>query len=697
MRKLVLIALLFLNVKAFSQVVYTQNFSTLTLNSYTATNGSGSYTLAPSSFITLDDGHNNNVGTFSSPNTPFNYSPLKTKGWLVAYNAIENDTFLVSTSWLDSSTVTSDKWIVTAPITVSVSNMVLRWNAKSPDPTYKDGYEVYATPVTGTPTRDDFTLGNRIFVIADNNTAGAGENSNWTSRSVLLDQYLNQTVRFAFRNNSKDRFQLWIDDIQVATISSVRDIVLNKVEAKKYNLTNVSDTVWATFTNIGSQPITTLVLNYQYGTSIPVTQTLTSTLGWGNMAVAHVSFAQQFNFTSPGIYPVKVWASQINGSAPQVTSNDTAYMNVTAITTNVPRTVLMEQFVSAFDGDSPDAQEKAQALSSSSMIVVNVHSADAMQIPDALSLFFDFKKANSTAIFDRFYFKEVSKVAVAKTNYIDKRDKRISAVSPASVTIVNKNYNSSTRELSFTVKADFVGEVKGDYRINAYLTENHVYGDPADTTANGYNQLSGYYSVPWSPYYLKGYFSNTYNSHVLNAWQFSHNNVLIKAFDGVYGFQDTIPSNGGTTGNSYTASYTVTLPTFTTAHTFVADNIYIVGFVGELGNTVNERTILNSTQAKMTSNAEVIGLTENPFEKLSFTMFPNPSEGKLYIGLSEKQLNKYFYVSIKDLLGRTVHTSKLYSTMHVNELNVQGLETGTYIVELEQNGQKTTQKLIVRH
>jgi hypothetical protein len=705
MRKLVLIVLVLLSIKGFSQISYSQNFSTLTLNSYTATNGSGVFTFAPSSFITYDDSHLNNVGTFASPNSPFNYSPLKTRGWLVTYNAIENDTFLVSTSWLDSGSVASDKWIVGPPVTISAANTVLRWQAKAPDATYRDGYEVYITTVTTTPTKADLLSSTKVFSIADNNTSGGGEECNWVGRSALLDAYIGQTVRFAFRNNSTDRFQLWLDDIQVATVSNARDIAINKVEAKKYNVINVSDSVHVTFTNLGSTPITTLVLNYTYGTSSANSMTLTNALGWGNNSVTRVSFPQTYNFSSAGIHTVHAWASSVNGLTPSNTSDDQKDINVTIISANVPRTVLMEQFVSAYDGDGPDAQEKSQAINTPSLIVVNIHDNDSLEIVDAQSLFSIYKKKLSTALFDRAYFKDSNNVAVTKNLYDSLRVRRLAAVSPASVSIANKVYLPSTRQLIFDVKVDFVGEVKGDYCINAYLTENNVTGNPIDTSVNGFNQLNDYYSVPWSPYHLKGYFNSAYNSHVLNALQYKHNNVLIKAFDGMYGIiGPPIPSNGGTAGNSYVKTYTMVIPTAANnVHKYIEDNIYIVGFVEEVGANIHERVVLNAVKDKLTANGELIGMEENSVG-FAFTMFPNPTSGDLYLNLAENQLNKNVLISVKDLLGRTIHSQSLYSNMHINELDLKHLLDGVYIVEMEQNGQpalpagrKTSQKLIIQH
>jgi len=705
MKKLALIVLMFLSVKGFSQITYSQNFSTLTLNSYTSVNGNGVYTFAPSSFITYDDSHNNSIGTFPNPNTPFNYGPLKTSGWVVTYNAIENDTFLVSTSWLDSASITSDKWIIGPPITVSSANTVLRWQAKSPDPTYRDGYEVYVTTGTATPTKANLLSAAPVFSIADNNTSGGGEGANWTGRSVLLDSYIGQTIRFAFRNNSKDRFQLWIDDIQVATVSSSRDVAINKVEVKKYNLVNVSDSVHVTFSNLGAVTITTLVLNYTYGSSSANTMTLANSLGWGNGSVTRVSFPQLFSFSSAGIYTVHAWASSVNGVTPSNTGDDFKDVNVTVQTNNVPRTVLMEQFVSALDGDSPDAQEKAQGQGSSSVIVVNIHDNDSLEIVDAQSLFLSYKKKLSTALFDRTYFKDSNNVAVAKVLYDSLRIRRLAAVSPASVNIVNKVYVPSTRQLIFDVKVDFVGEVKGDYRINAFLTENNVTGNPFDTTVNGFNQLNDYYSVPWSPYHLKGYFSAAYNSHVLNALQYKHNNVLIKAFDGMEGLPGPIPINGGTAGNSYVKTYSLVIPSYTNGvHKYIEDNIYIVGIVAEFGINTHDRTVLNATKTKLTGNSELIGLDESSINSFAFSVFPNPSNGELYLNLSEKQLNKNLLISVKDMLGRTVHSETLYSNMHINDLNLKHLLDGVYLLEIGQNdqpalpsGRKTSQKLIIQH
>ena len=171
-----------------SQTLYYEGFSGLPLTTYTAANGNGQFTLVPSGFTAINDGRYNNIGNSLNPNRPYNTPSLKTAGWVVSTSAIDKDTFLVSTSWLDTASNTVNRWVVTPPVSLTGNNLVLKWKAKSPDPNFKDGYEVYFTTSTASVlTQNDFPLANRLFFVNDNNTSGAGENSFWTSRSAFLD------------------------------------------------------------------------------------------------------------------------------------------------------------------------------------------------------------------------------------------------------------------------------------------------------------------------------------------------------------------------------------------------------------------------------------------------------------------------------------------------------------------------------
>ncbi|MGZ3899599.1 MAG: T9SS type A sorting domain-containing protein [Bacteroidia bacterium] len=669
-----------------------QSFGNLALQSFTAGTIVTQYTTVPSNFSLINDVYNNNAGSTNNPNAPFHIPSLKTTGWAVTYNTAENDTFLVSTSWIDTTGITVDRWVITPTVAITSSNTVIMWRAKSPDANFPDGYEVYGTNKTGTLTPTDFNIGDRLFSLPDGHTSGGGEKSEWTYHAINVGAFNGQTLRFAFRNNSTDMFQLWIDDIKVAQAPGNIDGSVLTVSTPKYFLTGISQQVSAVFKNTAAPTIYTVNLNYQYGTSSPVSQTFIFPNGLGYSETAVCIFALPYSFSSPGNYPVKVWTSLPNNLIDQNSMNDTASVNVCAITTSALKNVLIEQFVSANNGESPDAQEKVLALQSPNVIVVNIHDNDSLKEANSTGILY-YRKQYATATFDR-VLDSTGTLAVVRPYYNNRLPLRLNSVTPASITIINKIYNTNTKVLSFTVKADFVGEVKGDYRLNAYLVENNVSGTSADTSINGYNQLNNYYFVPWSPYYLKGYYSSTANSWVLNAWQYKHQRTLVHSFDGSFGIAGVIPQTGGTTGQSYQTTYTMTVPTFTNGICkFNPDNIYLIGFVAEYLNasTGAGLQVLNVAQDKLTSNPEVVGIKEEA-ASITVSLFPNPTNGILYLnGLKE---NSNYSISVYDLLGKCVLSKSIKNSYLSEKIDLSGLPEGAYLLTISSGGKTFRTKVL---
>jgi peptidoglycan hydrolase-like protein with peptidoglycan-binding domain len=676
-----------------AQQLYSNSFGNLVLSNYTSGTLSCNYTTVPNGMALINDGFANNVGTNSNPNTPFYVPALKNAGWMVAYSSFVNDTFLVSTSWLDDPTITVDRWVITPTVNIA-ANTVLTWLAMSPDAAFPDGYEVYGTDKTTVLTADSFHLGDRIFSLPDGNTTGGGEKKTWTRRSVNVGAlFAGKDLRFAFRNNSKNMFQLWIDDIEVKTLAYNLDASPVDFIAEKYFLTNTSQTVGVNITNYGATNIQTITLNYQYGTSPVETQTFGFSDGLSYLQTATVAFALPYSISSPGSYPLKSWISSANGISDQNTSNDTLKTFVCVMSSSPAKNVLLEQFVSAFDGDSPEAQDTVLNLQSAQVIVVNVHDADSLKDPNASGVINAYKKNSSTALVDRTYFYDLASVPVNRMDYYTKLVSRLQAITPASVSIVSTTFNPVTRALSFTVKADFTGDVRGDYRINAYLIEDQVYGPVSDTTANGYNQFNNYFYLPWSPYYQVGSYSALYNTYVMNGWKFKHQDVLVHSFDGSFGIAGTIPANGGTAGQSYQQTYTLTVPTLTNSvHKFNPDNMYIVGFVAEYNNDVNKRNILNVAKTKITGNAEVVGIKEQK-QAQRISIYPNPSAGKIYFN---SEINSSCTISVYNLEGKEVRRFIQPMNAGVNGIDLGALSEGAYMINVDDGKNLFSEKLIIQ-
>jgi hypothetical protein len=655
------------------------------------------YTTAPASYSVIDDGFKNNVGNSNAPNQPFNVASLKTTGWAIGYNSIEADTFLVSTSWLDTL-LTVQRFVVSPVINSIAPNSVLSWSAMSPDINFPEGYEVYVTTnTTGTLTASDFALADRLFYLADGNTAGQGEKSTWTKHGVSLAAYAGQNVRIAFKDISTNMFQLWIDDIKVENISNANDIALStSPQLYNYNSVGASGAVYCKATNLGYNSISALTLNYSVIGQSNETQAFGFSTAMAPYAVNEFTFSVPYNIATPGYYKLKIWVNNVNSGPDNNTSNDTLNTYLCIVTSVPAKNILMEQFVSAYDGYSPDAQDKLKAVTNSSVIAINVHDGDSLATPTISNLISTYRKSLSTGMVDRKFFSDVNSVPVARTSYTNHIYQRSSLVVPVSVSISNKNYDSITRVLTFTVSANFVGEVKGDYRFTAYLTENNVYGPIIDTTYNGWNQLSFMYNVPFSPYFQQGYYISSQNGYLLTSVQYEHQNVLDAALDGAFGFFGAIPSTGGTQGQTYTSVYSYTLPATPPGQfRYIPQNMYIVAAVSEYDPDPNKRTVLNCTQDKMIAKSEsYVGVKELAFSS-EFSLFPNPSYGVTNILIPENSFKKQVNISIVDLIGRTVFDQNSNMRFGLIQLNVSSFETGTYFVILTDGETRSVKKLII--
>ncbi len=675
-----------------SQTIFSDRFSTYTLNAFNNGSVTTTYSTIPQNYSLINDGRNNNIGTIYNPNAPFNVAGFKKTGWALVKNNSENDTFLVSTSWFDTITNPANRWIISPPIAVTTNNM-LTWLAKSADYVYPEKYEVYVTNKTGSLTPNDFTTADRFFETAALNlNLQGGENPYWTSRAVNLSSFSGQTIRFAFRNISLDKYQLWIDDIKILQVNTSLDAKVIASNFNKFNLTTGSSPVGIVIENLGSTPITNCFINYKVGNSSIQSQSVSFSPPLTYSEVRSQSFTGLIALTTASLYPLKCWVSNVNGQVDNNSSNDSTSSFISFQSSKPRKSVLVEQFVSAFDPQTPEGQNKLETLQNDSVVVVNLHCNDSIKTPGLNLIVSDYKKNTTTALIDRQYLPSLETYATLPQNYQAQINSRLGSVSPASVSIINKNYNTGTRELSFTVKADFIGSVIGDYRLNAYLTENLVTGFMPDTSLNGFNQVSGFYNVSWSAYYQKGYYNTQINAHILNSNLYKHQNTLIHTFDSPYGVTGTPANAPVLAGTSITKTYSYTLPTTTVnVNKFIADNIYIVAYLAENSYEANFRNIINVAKTKLTANAEVVGVGEFLYKNKLVSVFPNPSNGKFYV----TSLNKFKHIEVLDLLGKTVFSQEHTNTQNFISIDLGAITTGTYLLKCISEGSIEIKKIVV--
>lgn len=127
----------------------------------------------------------------------------------VSYEDIDStgvgDSVAVATSYY-SPAGTADDWMITPAITLKGHGNMLKWQVKSQDPSFPDGYDVLISNTL--PVMDSFYVNTPLYTVDY-------ELPNWTNRSASLDSFVNQTVFIAFRAKTTNSFLLLIDNINI--------------------------------------------------------------------------------------------------------------------------------------------------------------------------------------------------------------------------------------------------------------------------------------------------------------------------------------------------------------------------------------------------------------------------------------------------------------------------------------------------
>ena len=693
--KLCLLTILFINgynIKA--QTLYTERFNGVVMNTatYFANGATQTYLFndVPATMFTINNGAK--IADTLTGNYPFRATGQKLKAFLSYKQANQTDTFAVSTSWLKPA-ATADSWLITPTINSIAANTVLMWDAMAPDATYLDGYEVYVTTNTSsTPVVGDFTPANKVFSISS-------EKNSWQTRGLSLAAYAGQNIRIAFRNNSTDKYQLWIDDIIVKNIPNGYDVSTTLNNTYKYSSVGVNNIISATFKNNGFTPITSLLINYKMGSNPTITETQTLTSPLSYLESKQCNFSVPFITSTAAYNSLKIWVTLVNGFADQYNINDTISGSLT-ISGSVPaKKVLVEEFTGTWCGWCPDGQLKLNdaVYTNSNVVVASLHDNDNMSTSSVDNLIVDYAKVFPSASIDQYLFPTNTEVSIERNNWNAFITQRQSMVVPATVTLTGVNYNAITRVINATVSTSFLGDVKGDYRLNLYVKENNVFGAVADSLLdNNWNQYSYLYNIPSSPFYQFGNYLNP-TTFMMGSNRYKHQFVIDSMLDGSYGAVGIIPLSGSTMGQTYTKpySYTLALPVGT-EYRYHEDNIYLIGVLTEYNADAKKRTVLNVSETKLTTLPETVGIKEQAKQDFKFNIFPNPTSTQCQLSYDLKK-DALVTVSVYNMLGELVYTeTKFENTGSVShELFIVNLQQGNYSVEVFTNEFKTVKKLTI--
>jgi len=219
--------------------------------------------------------------------------------WIAFASSDGNGTVIAAqSSWYDPAGA-SDDWMITPSIAIPDSNAIIRWEAKAPNPSFRDGYQVLIS-----------TTDNSIASFTDTLFEVDDEFAEWETRLFSLDEYIGQSIFIAFRNNSNDDDVLFVDNIWVG-IPSADDAELLVVDIGCPSPPG-SRQVSVNINNKGINTITSLDISYNFN-GLMKTESL-SNLNIGTGEVYNFTFPQPINMELGADQKITASLTNINGN-----------------------------------------------------------------------------------------------------------------------------------------------------------------------------------------------------------------------------------------------------------------------------------------------------------------------------------------------------------------------------------------------
>jgi hypothetical protein len=276
------------------------------------------------------------------------------------------------------------------------------------------------------------------------------------------------------------------------------------------------------------------------------------------------------------------------------------------IYSNPVKRVLLEQFTGAWCGWCPDGtvyMDSIMAKYPDKVIGVKLHYGDNMETVETYllnssyafnagwpsgsvdrTLFYDSYYKDSVRCLDRGLWENAVVAELQKEPVVD-------------VALVYY-LDTNSRKLYATVSADFLKDLSGDIRLNAYIIEDDVTG-----TGKGYDQNNNYSNnskYPNHPYHNK--------PAVIKGYQ--HKKVVRKILGGSWGSSGTVPTQVKA-GDKFYQNYEYILDS-----TWNINKLSFIGFAQLYDTDTNKRIILNVVNGEpVKKSVEIALITPNSAAK----------------------------------------------------------------------------------
>lgn len=461
-----------------------------------------------------------------------------------------------------------------------------------------------------------------------------------------------------------------------------RDAALTKVGINNVNnaqlLVPATGNVTGEFMNRGSDVIDTIVINYEYASTV-YSDTLTG-LGIGINQTYQFSHSDTQNLTAPGKYDAHVWLDFLGDT---VHTNDSLNAGVFGMSFFPTKRVVIEEGTGTWCGWCPRgtvAMYDLRNMYPNTAMLVAIHNGDPMQNSVYAGGVTALVAGYPSGLVDR------KIIDIDPTEFFDAYDVLINEKPPFDINVI-ADYNQVTKVLTAKIEAVLATDVTGNFRFNAVVVEEAVTGTGDGTNANGndFDQQNYYNRVlnPSAPTLIGAGRNWNTSPHPIPATQIQYDHVGRAILGGFNGLAGSLPTNL-LADSTYSHTFTYGLP-----GTWKPQNIYVIGWVSN--GTTNE--IINANKSDL-----VVGIDEQVAKNFNVMVYPNPmnsSNGQLYLNLKQ---NADVQVDVLDMMGRIVFSNnqiKLQQGEYVYPLNMEGLSNGIYNVRVLVDGEQITRRFVL--
>ncbi|MEO5905500.1 MAG: choice-of-anchor J domain-containing protein [Saprospiraceae bacterium] len=624
-RILTLLILSFLVYQAQAQVIFSQDFQSGTIAPMTAVDVDGKI---------LDD----NVAGFAGPT------------WKVVGTS---NLLALSTSWFKPPGQ-ADDWLISPAIPITVANTFLFWEAYTADPAYRDGYQVRIS-----------TTDNQIASFTTQLLNVPQEFTVLTKRALKLDAFIGDTIYFAFRNNSIDKFLLYMDNISVLVLPEA-DMVVKSLNFEKYNPIGTSVPLTVTVENNGATPINSVIFTYTVGSEIRI-DTVTG-LNIPTRGITDITHSISLDLNETGEYPVTVVVEKPN-NVEENASDNTIARNIYGLNEQLPKKVVVEEGTGTWCGWCPRgfvAMERIAELFPEVAIPIAIHNFDPMTVEDYDTPFSQSISGYPSGHVDR---KEINIDPESPTNGYGFDDAIVNLQNrmvPVAISIETA-FDDVTRMAEVTATAHLsIPTQSNNLRFAAVLTENGVTGPSPE-----YDQVNYYSGGAQGP---MGGFESWPDPVPAN--QLVYNFVARALFGTFFGLENSIPA-AVEANEDFTFEFNYQVPAG-----YNVDEMQAIVFVvdDETGEILNAESV------------DLSGTTSVPLFPIGHSvLYPNPATDYMNLSIDFQTVDPVT-MTIFDTHGRMIKslgTLDLSAGATVEKIDVSEIHSGNYILELRHKNSVT--------